>query len=1002
MTENRPQATGARARFRALVTGAEAAASSVAATGRAPVPTRRQFLSTVGASAVAASVGGCIRKPQDKILPYSKRPEDTIPGKPNHFATSMAVGGAVYGLLVESHHGRPTKVEGNPTHPMSGGGANAWAQASVLEAYEPDRSRNPVTKNAPAKWEDFDAFFGPLVEGLAKTGGGGLALLMRGEPSPTLWHQFRAVRARFAQARFYRHDEAWPTRALAGAAIVGVPGQRAHLALSNADVIVALDSDFLLTEGDHVRHAREFAARRKLNGRDDKPNRLYAVEPHFTVTGSMADNRLRLAGSQVGEFLAALAAELVAAGVPVSAGTQLPTAKIEAGAQTARAAKWAKAAAADLAKHRGRSAIIVGERQPPHVHALGLLVNEMLGNLGQTVHLTPIGNMTEAATLAELTTAMNAGEVEALIVLGGNPVYEAPADLDFGAALAKVPASIHLGFRGDETASACTWHVPQSHFLESWGDLQATDGTVSLQQPLISPIFESLSVIEFVARLAGKSIERSTGKSAMTGFELLREYWTLRVDVAGPEGFERNWRRWLHEGVIDGTGRPQVAPRLLGRTLGAAWRSGAGHPTGTLEANLYFDQSVFDGRFAGSAWLQESPDSITKLAWDNAACLSPATAERLGLGHGDMAKLTVGDHSVDVAVTIVHGQADDTVALSLGYGRTAAGEIGNGTGFDANAIRTTAAPYIAMGATLAKTGGTYLLTPTQEHPFLEGRSHIRQATVSEFRADPNFAEKAEVMPVEKVVSIFEQSNKTDGQQWGMAIDLNACTGCNACHVACQAENNIPVVGKDEVANGREMHWIRLDRYFVGEGDDVEAWYQPVGCVHCGTAPCENVCPVAATTHGPEGTNDIAYNRCIGTRYCANNCPVKVRRFNFFNYNQRNDDQYGVLHQMVRNPDVTVRFRGVIEKCTYCVQRINAAKIDSKRAGLDLVPDGTIVPACGQTCPTGAITFGNINDENSAVAKQRANPRNYVFLREINIQPRTSYLARVRNPNPELS
>jgi len=1006
-----------------------------------------------GASAATAgmTLTGCsaVRKPVEKILPYGHRPEDLVPGKPMYFATAMNVGGSVYGLLVTSQDGRPTKIDGNPMHPMSLGAANSWAQASVMDIYDADRATAPVLGGKKATMEHVENAVSALSAAMASGNGEGVAMLLDHTPSPTLRAQLEIIKAKYPSLQLYSHDPAHTENSSNGASVAGgAQAMHAVYNLSAANVVVTVDADILGTEGDSIRHSKDYAAGRKGDKPGEAMNRLYSVEANFSVTGAAADHRLRLKSADAGEFLLALARQLGAKNTP------------EPAALSGRATKWVQEVANDLLANRGKALVVVGSRQPAQVHALGHLINQQLAGIGKTVHYVA-NSGPETSDIATLCNAMLVGTVKHLVILGGNPVYTAPADLMFEAALSQVN-SIYLGYRYNETARSASLLIPHSHFLESWGDLAASDGTSTIQQPLIQPLYPSWSPIELLGRLAG------SGKK--TGYELVKGYWASRssedpaskqaladakanlekaqkaheaakgadagegkaqaiaaakanVDKAqaavtrataaqaasakqAETAFESSWRKWLHDGLVENTRTKPLIPTFTWGGLSKAWKSQSGGQG--LELNFVLDNAVYDGRWTNNPWLQEAPDPITKLTWDNAALLSPATAKKLGVASKDQIVVSAGGRQVRIAAWVTKGVADDTVIIPLGYGRTQGGRTASGCGFNGGTLRQSATPWFMSGASVKKMGGTYALAVTQTYDSLtppgsdKKRTMIREATLAEWAAKPDLVNDVEVMPKDKLKSLWHQPNETEGNQWGMTIDLNSCTGCGACTVACQAENNIPVVGKDEVLNGRELHWIRIDRYFDGTDDDIRALVQPMGCVQCETAPCENVCPVGATAHSPEGLNDMAYNRCIGTRYCANNCPYKVRRFNFYNYNQRNEEQLGDLIQLQRNPDVTVRFRGVIEKCSYCVQRITSAKIKSKRNGEDIVPDGEIVTACQQTCPTNAITFGNINDENSAVAKSRANPRNYAVLAELNIHPRTTYLARLTNPNPALS
>jgi molybdopterin-containing oxidoreductase family iron-sulfur binding subunit len=707
-------------------------------------------------------------------------------------------------------------------------------------------------------------------------------------------------------------------------------------------------------------------------------NRLYAVEGVYSLTGAMADHRLRLESRHIAPFLAALIARLA----PSEAGA----------ASLGRAVpgvdpRWLDAVAKDLVANRGKGLIVAGERQPAAVHAAVCALNTYLGNTGKTVSYfeTKDAALPSLGSLTTLVSAMKTGAIQTLVVLGGNPVFDAPADLDFASAMAKVPQSIVLGQSVDETSSKATWHIPRAHYLESWGDARAVGGTLSVVQPLILPLFGGRSAVELLGLMvAGKD---------RPGYEIVRETWKPILKEAE---FDRKWNRILHDGLLPDSELPEVVPALtgqplaeLGRLAEASANAGSG-----LEVVFLPSPSLHDGRFANDGWLQELPDPLTKLVWDNPALVSPKTAETLGLRTGDVVRLDHAGRSLELPMWLLPGMGDGVVALTLGYGRSRAGRIGSGVGFDTFTVRASQALGFNSGVALTRLGRTYPLSATQEHGSMEGRPVVRESTVTELRSKPAVGEKP---AAGAHLSLFKEHTYDKGHQWGMTIDLNSCIGCNACMVACQSENNVPVVGKDQVARGREMHWLRIDRYFSGDpSGNAEAVVQPVPCMHCEDAPCEQVCPVAATVHDAEGLNVMVYNRCIGTRYCSNNCPYKVRHFNFFNFT---NDTPNIL-KLAMNPDVTVRARGVMEKCTYCTQRINRAKIDTKLAGGQL-RDGDIKTACQQACPTSAIEFGDLRDPSSRVARAKTDPRNYALLEELNTKPRTTYLAKVRNPNPAL-
>jgi molybdopterin-containing oxidoreductase family iron-sulfur binding subunit len=738
-------------------------------------------------------------------------------------------------------------------------------------------------------------------------------------------------------------------------------------------------------------------------------NRLYAVEGVYSLTGAMADHRLRLESRQIAPFLAALAARLALPGAESSGGT---------GVQGVDS-RWIDALAKDLLANRGASLIVAGERQPAAVHAAVAALNTHLGNTGKTLsyYETRDAALPSVSSLAALVSAMNAGTVQTLVVLGGNPVFDAPADLDFASAMARVPNSIALGHTVDETSSRATWHIPRAHYLESWGDARAAGGTLSVVQPLILPLFGGRSPVEVLGLMAG-------GQDR-PGYDIVRETWT---PILGEGEFDRKWNRVLHDGLLAGSALPEVVPDLAKEPLGelarliggAAARADAGS-AGGLEVVFLPSPALHDGRFANDGWLQELPDPLTKLTWDNPALVSPKTAATLGLASEDMVRVEYSGRSLELPAWIVPGMADGVVALTVGYGRSHAGRVGSGVGFNTFTVRNSGAPGFGSGAKLTRLARTASLSATQNHGSMEGRPIVRESTLAELRSrqasppahggsahagDSAQAPEAKglgivgagVFPEETHhFSLWKEHAYDQGQQWGMTIDLNACIGCNACMTACQSENNIPVVGKVQVSKGREMHWLRVDRYFSGEpSGSPDVVFQPVPCMHCEDAPCEQVCPVAATVHDKQGLNVMVYNRCIGTRYCSNNCPYKVRHFNFFNFTKDTPD----ILKLAMNPDVTVRSRGVMEKCTYCTQRINRAKIDAKLAGR-AVRDGDVKTACQQACPASAIEFGDIRDQSSRVARAKADPRNYALLDELNTKPRTTYLSKVRNPNPDL-
>ena len=948
-------------------------------------PSRRGVLKLMAASLGLAGLTACHR-PVEQILPFSRGVEDLIPGKAVYYATSMPLGGVSTGLLVESNDGRPTKIEGNPKHPSSLGACSAYGQASVLGLYDPDRSQAVYREGKRSKWEDFQAFAGPHFASVGD--GAGLRFLSESISSPSLEAVRSHVLRKFPKAKWteYAPLDSEAARAAGEIAFGKQAGPRfaPRFAYDKADVILSLDHDFLGLDEPTTILTREFSRRRRVSSEKDSMNRLYMVEAQYSVTGAMADHRLRMRLGDVRGFAEAVAAEL---------GLLPPTLRVLNNGQS-KEDRWVSALARDLKANTGRCLVVAGPRQPAAVHALTYWINEALGNLGETVSFVQKGNTEKgngeiggganAQPLEELAAEMDAGQVDTLVILGGNPVYNSPADFDFAANLRKVANTIHLGLERDETAAMCQWHLPEAHYLESWGDGRAHDGTVSLQQPLIQPLYAGKSAAELLAMVSAHQDQR--------GYDIVRNYWLAQWGAAGGE---KTWRRCLHDGLVPDTAYAVSEPKVDPLAISAALKVAPPVNSNGIEIGFYPDSGVYDGRFANNGWLQEAPDPMTKLTWDNAALMSAATASSLGVEQGDLVSIDAGGRETTMPVFIQPGHADRSISLALGYGRTHCGHVGQGAGRNSYLIRTAAGAGFLPGAQVRKPAGKHILASTQEHQSMEGRPLVREATLEDYTEHPNFASEAVEHP--PLLSLYDEPSYDQGHQWGMAIDLNSCVGCNACLVACQLENNIPVVGKDEVLRGREMHWIRLDRYYAGDPEDPQAVSQPVNCQQCENAPCENVCPVAATAHSPEGLNDMAYNRCVGTRYCANNCPYKVRRFNFFDFSEG----LAEVQKMAFNPNVTVRVRGVMEKCTYCVQRIQEKKIEARGEGRSIA-DGEIKTACQQTCPAEAIVFGDINDSESRVSKLKAQNRDYAMLGELNTKPRTTYLAKLRNPNPELT
>ena len=1017
---------------------------------------RRSFLAVAGATGAAVGLSGCLRRPAENILPYSHAPEYVVPGVPLHYATSVQHHGEAVGLLVVTHEGRPTKVEGNPEHPSSLGRTDAQLQATILELYDPSRPAKPSRKRSgeareDASWADFEAWWREKAEAFAANGGRGLAVLAPPTDSPSFMRARRTFLQRFPNARVHTWTAVPQTNAREGARIaLGAP-LTTVVDYARAARVLAVDCDFLGSEPGAIRNQRRWAEARKLTGPQADTGRLYVVEGTLSITGMNADHRLRLAPSRAGAYLRALASQLaVREGISMPAG--LLRALGERETLEGVPNEWLGEVAADLAAHRGRAVVCVGSGQPAWVHALAHAINEVLGSVGSVVQYYPPIDAEEpdqVASVRELCEAMRSGQVDTLFILGGNPVYDAPADLQFAEALDNVENSVALTFLLDETASRCAWHLPRAHAFESWGDHRSFDGVVALQQPLIAPLRGGRAEHEVLAFLAGIRGWR--------GYSLVRG--TVR-ELAGGQPLERVWRQSLHRGILSTTTplAPVLAQVRDAEVAGAIPRE---QPRSEgWEVAFVPSYQTYDGRFANVPWLLEMPDPVTKLTWDNAAYISPASAEELGVpvrqggyAHGQRITISREGRELTLPLFVVPGHADRVITLPLGWGRARAGEHGTGAGFDVYPLRTSDALGFATGARVSLAGGEVKLAQTQEHHSMEGRPLVIDATLEQYRATPDFAQWRAPTPMlgplwtqvdyssprppaqggRSYSLVPERREPRPGAppryKWGMVIDLTTCTGCSACVVACQAENNIPVVGKAQVARGREMHWMRVDRYFVGDDvHDPQVGVQPMFCQHCEEAPCENVCPVNATVHSPEGLNEMAYNRCIGTRYCMNNCPYKVRRFNYL-------DWHGDLHELERmqfNPNVSVRMRGVMEKCTYCVQRIQAARI---RAAQDTIvgDDGVIrhaateddvrrgaarrvgeliegerriraeevTPACAQACPSDALVFGGLNDTSSEVHRLANLDRQYKVLASIGTQPRNTYLGKIRNPNPEM-
>lgn len=933
--------------------------------GQSGALSRRHFLEVLGAG--AAGLGACGRVPED-VLPYVDQPPEVTPGEGTWYATSFALDGWATGLLVESREGRPVKVEGNPAHPASLGATGILEQALTFGLYDGARARRPFGPEGSA---EPSAFLAALASRASENGGAGFRFLLEPSSSPLVARAMDRVRDALPGARVHFDS---PATMRSGPALT--PGFAAQYDFGLADIVVSLDADFLAALPINVRHAHDFMAARDLGGAVTT-NRLYVVEAGLSVTGASADHRLPVRDAQITAVAAALLREVLGgtaadAGAPVDA--RLP----------ADTRAWVGGVARDLLANPGRSLVVAGQRQPAEVHAAARILNDALGNTGATTWYTRSALLMaddDEAGLPALATAMEAGEVTTLVMVGVNPLYTAPADLRFGELLARVDTSFCVDLHATETARNCTWFAPALHVFEMWGDARARDGTLSPVQPLIEPLYGGLDTVDVLLAAAGEP--------PGDRHDRLRTSWLEGGLVAGEDA----WLAALRSGLVADSAFPrESAPPPPTASEVLARLDARPAPDEGLEIAFVTDSRVHDGRYATNAWLQELPDPITKLTWDNAALLSPATAADLGVATEDVVRLSFGGRDLELPVLVVPGHAANSVTLRLGGGRTAGGRVAEGRDFDAYRLRTTDAPWFGSGLRLEPTGATHPLAITQDHASMEGRPIVLSATLAAYRADPDFT-AARRGPVPSLYEPWPY----EGDQWAMAIDLARCTGCSACVIACQAENNVPVVGKDGIRTGREMHWLRIDRYFAGDPENPRVLVQPMLCQHCEKAPCEYVCPVNATVHSPDGLNEMVYSRCVGTRFCSNNCPYKVRRFNWFDYHAESAG----TERLLLNPDVTVRGRGVIEKCTFCVQRIRRAGIRASIEGRTIGAD-EVVPACAQACPTRAITFGSLANAEGALAERLSEPRRYALLHELGTRPRVTYLAEISHPNPDLS
>jgi MoCo/4Fe-4S cofactor protein with predicted Tat translocation signal len=950
---------------------------------------RRGFMKLMGASLALAGMAGCTKQPDEPIYPYVKAPEDLILGKANYFASAHPFPTGGVPLLVKADSFRPIKIDGNPDHPYNLGSSDVFTQGSLLDLYDPDRSQRATLRGNAAEWAEFYRDYRERLMAGKANGGEGIYFLSKSITSPTLQRQWSEAQKAYPKAKLVQYEPA-----LAGTAFA--KGFNPQYSLEQADVIVSLDADFLSGASYPGSHKliREYAKRRKLADGDKTMNRLYVIESTPSTTGMKAEHRLALRASEIPAFAAALASAVGAGGASAPAYSW-----------TEEQTKFLNALAKDLKASAGKSVVIPGLYQDNSVAAMASAINDTLGNVGKTAAGSNSDAADQIADMKSLVADLNAGKVDWLVMLNSNPVYDAPADLEFKTALGNAKTSVHLGSHVDETGLEAIWHLPAAHYLESWSDVRSYDGTVSIIQPLIEPLYGG--------HTAHDVIQAMLDEPQTSAYEAVRA--THKSAIKGD--FELGWRKALHAGWIDGTASEGSVLKS------ASLNSKVPAPAAKDAFEVIFrpDPNIYDGRYANVGWLQELPKPVTNLAWDNAALVSGATLTKLGVEEGDIVEITVAGRKVKAPIVWAAGHPDNSATVHLGYGRTAAGRVGSeegSTGFSAYTIRTSDAPFYTTG-TIAKTDGKWGVAITKSHfqdkrgKFAGGkgdgnyslewneaeeRGIIRSATLEEYKANPNFANKDdEEHPVSHPEMSLFPNWEYNGNAWGMSIDLNSCTGCNACIVSCYAENNIPVVGKQQVRIGRNMQWLRIDTYFEGDLAAPRAHFQPMACQHCENAPCEQVCPVGATVHTPEGLNSMVYNRCVGTRYCSNNCPYKVRRFNFLLFSDYESESL----KLMRNPDVSVRSRGVMEKCSYCVQRIQEAKIAADKENRAIL-DGEIVTACQQACPASAITFGNLNDKTSKVAKLRSSERSYSVLADLNTRPRTQYLAAVLNPNPELA
>jgi molybdopterin-containing oxidoreductase family iron-sulfur binding subunit len=941
---------------------------------------RRRFVESIGVGIAALAANACTRTPRGEIVPYVHRPPEVVPGIARFYATTTTRDGYGFGLLARSHEGRPTKLEGHPDHPASLGATGVREQASLFSLYDPDRARGFTNRGLPADWEEFELAFRP--GGAApwmKARGEGLALVLEPSASPLRAALVERLRDRHPQMSITHCSTSGTVQRWAGSKRAFGAAYDVQYRLANADVVVFLDGDLCGNEPMAIPWARDFADRRRATKPGTPPPRVYAVETAMTLAGAAAEHRIAVPASGVGAIAAALFSAVAGSIAHPASATAANAARRFLHSTPHRA--FIDALAHDLVRRPGRSAVVVGERQPEQVHVLGHALNALLGAFGSTVDFTtpalPDAGA-DAYSIDGLLSALDGNDVDTLLVLGPNPAYTLPSDARWAARSGRARERVHLSLYENETSQDATWFLPAAHFLERWGDERAYDGTVSFVQPLIDPLYGGKSVEQVLATILGEAAEARA---------LLERHWTPHL---GARATERTFAEALERGVLRDTASPRSTPALGWDAVSAALE-GVQTPGSGLELDVALDSRLGDGDAANNPWLQELSEPLTKVVWGNAALFAPRTASRLGFEEEDLVAIERAGKRITLPVLVDPGHAEDAVTVWLGFGRRAGGRVAQGVGADAAALRALGSPWFVRGVTVKKTGDRGSVVRTQTEAGLHDRPIVLRKTLAEWTKEPDFARE-----LNHDVPTILPERLGKGRQWGMAIDLNACVGCGACMMACAVENNIPNVGKENVELSREMYWIRIDRYYRGSPDAPVVDFQPMACQHCERAPCEYVCPVNATVHSPDGLNEMVYNRCVGTRFCSNNCPYKVRRFNFFNYNK---DVPETL-RMGKNPDVTVRARGVMEKCTYCVQRIRRAEIKERVSGQPL-HDGDIVTACEQACPTRAITFGDIDEKGSRVARLHSDVRAYGVLIEVGTLPRTRYLARIDDPNPEL-